>query len=321
MRSLPRSTTLAAALALAATGALRAQGLDSLVQRLSAMSAVTGFEDAMADTLLAMLPGAVTDRAGNVVLARGSGSPVRVAACPMDEVGWIVGAVTPEGYLTLHRVGTTAMGPLFDQFLEGQRVTVFGRKGPVPGVVGVRSVHLTRGRTGGADEPFSLDNAYVDVGAQDAAGVAALGIAVLSPLTRAKLPHRYGPGLGLFAVPWAAERASCAALLSAARRANPGPGTTVVAFTRRRHFAQDGAGFLAGQYPEAEIVLLGAAAATEPGTGPVAGADSVQSLPGLRRVTSLALPARYARTPVETVALADVAALEQWLAAWLGGAR
>jgi len=321
MRSFPRSTALAAALALACGGALRAQGLDSLVQRLGAMSAVTGLEDAMADSLLALLRGAVTDRAGNVVFARGSGSPVRVAACPMDEVGWVVGGVTPEGYLTLHRVGTTAVGALFDQFLEGQRVTVFGTRGPVPGVVGVRSVHLTRGRTAGADEPFRLDDAYVDVGAQDAAGVAALGIAVLSPLTRAKLPHRYGPGLGLFAVPWAAERAACAALLSAARRGSPGPGTTVVAFTRRRHFAHDGAAFLAGQYPEADIVLLGGAAETEPGTGPVAHPDSIRATTGLRRLTSLDLPARYVRTPVETVSLADVTALEQWLVAWLGGAR
>ena len=320
MPSFPRSTSLAAAFALAITGALRAQGLDSLVLRFGAMSAVTGLEDAMADSLLTLLSGAVTDRAGNVVLARGSGSPVRVAACPMDEVGWVVGAVTPQGYLTLHRVGTTAVGPLFDQFIEGQRVTVFGTRAPVPGVVGVRSVHLTRGRTSG-DELFRLDDAYVDVGAQDAAGVAALGIAVLSPLTRAKLPHRYGPGLGLLAVPWAAERAACAALLSAARRGAPGAGTTVVAFTRRLHFAHDGAGFLAGQYPEADIVLLGGAAETDPGTGPVAHADSIRSTPGLRRVTSLDLPARYARTPVETIALADVTALEQWLVAWLGGAR
>jgi putative aminopeptidase FrvX len=34
---------------------------------------------------------------------------------------------------------------LFDQQLEGQRVTVFGQRGPVPAVVAVRSVHLTRG--------------------------------------------------------------------------------------------------------------------------------------------------------------------------------
>jgi putative aminopeptidase FrvX len=320
MRWFPRSPILAA-LALTAAGAVRAQALDSLVLRLGAMSAVTGLEDAMADSLLAALPGAAADRAGNVVLTRGSGTPVRIAACPMDEVGWIVGAITPEGYLTLRRVGATAMGPLYDQFLEGQRVTVFGRRGSVPGVVGVRSTHLTRGRTSGSDDPFNLDNAYVDVGAQDPAGVQALGIAVLAPLTRAKLVHRYGPALGLAAAPWAAERAACAALLSAARRVASGPGTTIVAFTRRRHFAQDGAGFLATQYPDADILLLGGTAATEPGSGPLTASDSVLAGSGYRRVTSLSLPARYPRTPVETVAFADVAALEQWLAAWLGGAR
>jgi putative aminopeptidase FrvX len=133
--------------------------------------------------------------------------------------------------------------------------------------------------------------------------------------------HRYGPGLGLLALPWAGERAACAALLSAARRGSQGPGTMVVGFTRRRHFAHDGAGFLAAQYPGADIVLLGGTAAADPGSGPVAGSDSVLTAAGWRGVTTLALPARYARTPVETVALPDVVALEQWLVAWLGGAQ
>jgi len=47
-------------------------------------------------------------------------------------------------------------------------VTVFGRRGAVPGVVAVRSTHLTRGRPTGAEAPFSVDNAYVDVGANPA---------------------------------------------------------------------------------------------------------------------------------------------------------
>jgi len=159
----PSGCAAAALLALAAPA--RAQDLDSLVVRLADMSAVSGLEDAMAESLLAALPGSALDRAGNVVWTRGSGTPARVALCPMDEVGYVVGAITPDGYLTLRRVGTTPVGPLFDQALEGQRVTVFGRRGPVPGVVGVRSVHLSRGRPAAAEEPFSLDNAFVDVGA------------------------------------------------------------------------------------------------------------------------------------------------------------
>ena len=325
MRWRPRSALVPALLAVLA-GTAAAQAPDSLVLRLAAMSAVSGLEDAMADSLLAAVPGSILDRAGNVVWSRGTGDPVRIVLCPMDEVGYVVGRVMPDGYLTLRRVGTTAMGPLYDQFLEGQRVTVFGRRGAVQGVVGVRSTHLTRGRAVGTDDPFNLDNAFVDVGATSAAEVTGLGIELLAPVTRAKQPHRYGPGGRLVAAPAAAARAACAALISATRRAPAAGGTTVVAFTRRRHYAHDGASFvLIDRGPAATaatIVLLGGTApAAGMGGGPQVASDSVGAAAGFRPVTTWLLPARYPRTPVETVSLADVAQLEQRLTAFLGGSQ
>jgi putative aminopeptidase FrvX len=310
--------------ALNRAGLLKAQATDSLAVRLAAMSAVTGFEDALAESLLAMLPGSGLDRAGNVVLAIGSGEPARAAICSMDEVGYVVGGISLDGYLTLRRVGSTNPGPLYDQFLEGHRVTVFGRRGPVPGVVGVRSTHLTRGRPPGGDQPFSLDSAFVDVGAATADHVAGLGIEVLSPVTRAKQPHRYGGRL--LAAPNVSQRAACAALLAAALRARPAAGTAIVAFARRRHFGMDGAGFLLRDRPvpsdPAAVVVVGESA---PGGGAAMGSGpqvSEAGMPGLagRRVSHWTLPARYLRTPVETVSLDDVAALEARLLAFLGGA-
>jgi putative aminopeptidase FrvX len=325
MRWYPSSSTspLLAGLVLAAAPApAAAQSVDALAVRFAAMSAVTGLEDAMADSLLRLLPGSARDRAGNVVLVRGTGRAARVAVCPLDEIGYVVGAITAEGYLTLRRVGATPMGPLYDQFLEGQRVTVFGRRGAVPGVVGVRSTHLTRGRPPGADAPFPLDDAYVDVGAATASGAAALGIAVLAPVTRAKAPHRYGAEGGLLSGPWVAQRAACAALAAAALRL-PDGGSVVVAFTARRHFNHDGTAFVLAQHADSTsaVLLLGEAAAADPGAGPQPAADSLGAGRARRAVERWSLPARYARTPAETVSLADVAALERRLAEWLGGGR
>jgi putative aminopeptidase FrvX len=311
---------------LAAAGPLAAQSADSLVLRLAAMTAVTGYEDAMADSVRALLPGARADRAGNVVWSRGSGDPVRIAVCPLDEVGYVVGAVTTEGYLTLRRVGATPMGPMFDQFLEGQRVTVWGRQGPVPGVVGVRSTHLQRGRAAGADGPFALDDAYVDVGVATASELASLGVTVLDAVARAKRPHRYGDGL--VAAPFAVQRAACAALLSAVRRFPDGvSGTAVAVLARRRHFAHDGAGFAlleaARHAPAERIVFVGGAAAADSlGSGAVLVAhDSVLVGATMRAVTAWNLPTRYPRTPAETVSLRDVAVLADRLVAFLEGAR
>ncbi len=313
-----------AAVALHATPAVAQSSLDSLSLRFAALSAVTGMEDAMADSLLQLLPGSVRDRGGNVVLARGSGEPVRMAICPMDEVGWVVGEITTDGYLTLRRVGATNVGPLFDQFLEGQRVTVFGRRGPVPGVVGVRSTHLTRGRVAADEPPFPLDNAYLDVGAQSRAGAIALGIDILAPVTRAKAPERYGSSNRLLAAPWSAERAACAALASAALRTQaPASGSWIAVFAARRHFNNDGASFAVwDRAPDSgDVLLIGDAVAADPGAGIVATADSLQVGSGRRSVTRWSIPARYARTPVETVSLDDIRVLESQLATWLGAGR
>ncbi len=257
-------------------------------------------------------------------MIRGSGDPTRVALCPMDEVGYVVGAITPEGYLTLRRVGATSMGPLYDQFLEGQRVTVFGRRGPLPGVVGVRSIHLTRGRPSATEEPFNLDNAYVDVGATSPPGVGALGVGLLAPVTRAKRAHRYGTDL--VAALDVAARASCAALLDAARRparaagrhrrgrvhpaAAPPVGRRLVRARSTRAARRQGADVvLLGETAPADSLGLGAAPARR---------DTLPAARGLA-ATAWSLPTRYARTPVETVSLRDVAALADRLRPFLGG--
>jgi putative aminopeptidase FrvX len=101
------------------------QNPDSLTVRFSAMTAVTGYEQAMGDSLLALLPGSTRDRIGNVTLSLGRGTPKRLVYCDLDEIGYAVGNITNDGYVTLRRVGGGArLYPLFDQQIEGHRVTL-----------------------------------------------------------------------------------------------------------------------------------------------------------------------------------------------------
>jgi putative aminopeptidase FrvX len=310
--------------------------LDSLVMRLAEMTAVTGFEDAVAESLLALLPGSRRDAAGNVVWSAGGGEPVRVAVCPIDEPGHVVGGVTAEGYLTLRRAGRSPAGAPPERFLEGQRVVVFGGRGAVPGVVGVRSTHLQRGRpgAGSAWAPLLLEDAYVDLGAASAEEVADLGVGVTSPVARAKASQRYG--VDRVAAARASSRAACAALLEAAlelRGRGTPRATAVAAFTRRRYLDWDGAAFAiaAAARPvgnqgaagrAVETVLLGDPAADDSlGSGSVAvQAGGADLFPDTRSVSLWSLPTRYAGSPIETVSLEDVAALTSRLGAFLGGA-
>ena len=185
-------------LSVSPTVRLFGQDVDRLAVRFAGMTAVTGLERAMTDSLTALLPGSTRDRVGNVTLTLGQGEPKRLLSCPLDEVGYVVGNILPDGFLLLRRVGGARITyPLFDQQLEGHRVTVFGSRGAVPGVAAVKSTHLARGRgTSGSPDPvFTVDNAYVDVGASSAADVRGLGIAAMAPVSLAKHPHAYGDRL------------------------------------------------------------------------------------------------------------------------------
>ena len=266
--------------------------IDRLAARFAAMTAVTGLEQSMVDSLRALFPGSTRDRAGNVTLTLGQGSPKRLCTCPLDEVGFVVGNILPNGFLLLRRVGGggRTASPLFDQQLEGHRVTVFGTRSPVPGVVAVKSVHLTRGRvaSGAADPVFTVDNAYVDVGAASAAEVQGLGIAVLAPVSLAKRPQLYGERL--LAAPSAGRRIACAALAAAVQAKPKVRGTVVVAFTVQSLYTSN------------------------------AGLASLKAVLGpFDDIKTAALPARYPDTPVETVALADADRLVREITQWMEG--
>src|SRR2546422_10371738 len=286
-------------LSVSPTVRLSAQGdVDRLALRFASMTAVTGLEQAMVDSLRAIFPGSTRDQAGNVTLTLGQGSPKRLFTCPLDEVGYVVGNILPDGFLLLRRVGGGGGGrtasPLFDQQLEGHRVTVFGARSAVPGVVAVKSTHLTRGRVatgaGAPDPVFTVDNAYVDVGASSAAEVEGLGIAVLAPVSLSKRPQLYGERL--LAAPSAGRRTACAALAAAVQSKPNVKGTVVVAFTVQSLYATD------------------------------AGLGSVKAVLGpFDAIKTASLPARYADTAVESVALADADRLVREIVQWMGGKR
>ena len=272
---------------------LALQNPDSLTVRFAGMTAVTGYEQVMTDSLLALLPGSTRDRIGNVTLTLGRGAPKRLVSCGLDEIGYAVGNITDDGYITLRRVGGgPRLSPLFDQQIEGHRVTLFGRNGAVPGVVAVRSTHLTRGRPTGNEAPFTVDNAYVDVGATSRDAVLALGISMLTPVSVTKRPHRYGDRGGLLAAPVAGRRAACAALAAAALSKPRVGGSVVVAFTVQSLYAD------------------------------TAGSKAVRNELGpFTEERAVTLQSRFVDTAVETVSLRDVDALVADLVRWIGGSQ
>ena len=327
-------------------GAVQAQ-LPALLQAYARTSAVTGREAEAARFVQSLFkPGTLQqDRLGNLVLVLGSGAPRRLLVAPLDEPGYVVSQIQGNGYLRVAPAGGGQVGPLFHQFLEGHDVRILTEKGVRNAVSCVPSSHYDNQRAEPERNkaPFSWQSAYLDVGASSAADVAQQGIRLLDPLTLEKYPALIGQQW--VAAPAMKAKAAAIALATVARTlaTMPVKGTVVIAWTTLELINGKGFEAVANHYGPFEEVYrfdrtLEAEAA---GTGQVLASQALAApLPGLRvvppsragrkpvlpntnlaaaRTYLLGLPARYANTPVETVAVADVQQLAQaWLSA-VGG--
>ena len=267
------------------------------------LTAVSGYEGTFALVLEDLVPGAQRDRAGSVVSVLGSGSPRRLVACPMDEWGYVVGGIREDGWLTLRRVGGGAPWT-FDQSHEGHRITVWGDRGPIAGVMAVRSTHLARGRSFATDA-FTVDDAYVDVGAASGDEVRGLGIDMVNPVAMLKTAVEYGDSL--LAGPESGQRGSCAALARAVMNRPNARGTVVAAFVVESHIRHRGLMTVANAHgPFDQTVLL-----DYPAPG------SLSEMFG--SVEERGLETRYEGWPAETIDLREVRALTRSLERWIGG--
>lgn len=306
-----RTLTLFSALAVAVPGARSGSPptVAALTSRLASMTAVTGFEQAMADSLQAMLPGATRDRAGNVIVRLGTGVPKRLVACPMDEAGYIVGGLQDGGYLTLRRVGRPE-ATLQDQWMMGRRAVVWSASGPKPGVVSVPSVHLLGGRPRNPTAPaYTVDQLTLDIGATSVAQLQSLGVVISDPVAAEKDPVTYGDSL--IAAPAAGIRGACAALASAVLQgAKSKRGSVVVAFVVESRLGHRGLRTAAAEYGPFTLTML--LNYPMPRRSP----DD-----DLGAVTQRNLTVKYAGSPVETVNLHDVQKMVDDVTVLIGGGR
>ncbi|MCA1789810.1 MAG: hypothetical protein LC667_08115, partial [Thioalkalivibrio sp.] len=163
------------------TQAATPEALDDLfsrVARFSDLHGPSGEEDAVgrafAEDLGSFGVPTEIDTFGNVTARLGehdSSKPTVAVTAHLDEVGFVIRKIEPDGFLRVHRVGGT-----HDQVVAGQRVVFLGEDGLIPGVVGVKAKHLNTPEE--LSRSVGVDDAYVDVSAQSADEVRAMGIEV-----------------------------------------------------------------------------------------------------------------------------------------------
>jgi endoglucanase len=147
---------------------------DTLFDELASLTAIDGVSGhegpvfrALRERFAPLVSTVEVDTVGNLYARReGRNGPHVMIEAHSDEIGYLVAAIEPDGWLRIQAVG--GVSPAFSQ---GRVVRVHG----VTGVIGLRSGHLSRGEPA---PPVDLDGLYVDLGFDSRDAVEQLGVRI-----------------------------------------------------------------------------------------------------------------------------------------------
>jgi putative aminopeptidase FrvX len=133
---------------------------------LTEASGIAGFEDEIREVIKSYLPEDVDisyDKTGSLLVRKEGckNQPVVMLSAHMDEVGFMVSHISPEGFIYFVPVGMW-----WQHVMLAQRVIVQSSKGNVPGFIGAKPPHLLS-----ADDQKRMQEIhemFIDVGAESA---------------------------------------------------------------------------------------------------------------------------------------------------------
>lgn len=229
------------------------------VKTLCALSGVASFEDPVREYLMEQAKPYAdemrVDALGNLIVfkkgAKSTGNKLMLCA-HMDEVGLIIKRITDDGYLKF-----APIGGIDRRVLLGKRVFVGWNR--VPGIIGLKAVHLTTAEERG--KVPRLEEYYLDIGAKDkeeAESLVELGDFAVFDNECLEF------GNGMFKAKAIDDRVGCAVMLKMLQRDLPMD--CVFAFTVQEEVGTRGAfGAAFSVTPEIALVLETTTAADLPG--------------------------------------------------------
>jgi putative aminopeptidase FrvX len=254
--------------------------LKESLQTLCSMGAPSGHEDqivrAIFDHFIGMGFSPEVDRLGQVSVTLVGTDPAAnrtLVSAHLDQLGLVVSNVREDGFIKFERLGGVP-----ERVLPGTRVSINTRSGNVPGVVGLKSHHLTP-----PDDKYKAlpaSELYIDVGALSFEEVARLGITIGDPCIYEY--HWTDLANGRFSSVSLDDRLGVVALLALVDRLHDQEraGTLHIAFTTQEEFHVRGTLALVEKYqpdivlnvdvtPAADTPDLAGATAVSLGGGPV----------------------------------------------------
>jgi len=263
--------------------------------------AISGYEQELSKELARELKefSPKSDNVGNVWVEFGSGEPHRLIATGMDQPGYVVSAITSDGYLRVQRLPQGAPNAVFDALNFAQPVWVLTRNAKkVNGVFAGLSVHLQPGRVNGPKMNHP-DELYVDLGAKSADEVRAAGVDVLDPI----LPQTNWMTIGKSGVAGlgAVNHVDIGMLTALIRgmKSSKTKGTTTIAFLSQQFTGARGLSRILTEIQASEMIYVGRVRpeqsadgkvvpeAPKPGAGAMLGSPSSAAEPGQAFVKEL----------------------------------
>ena len=175
-----------AVMSVATAAAASPADVKDLVKQLYSIPSATGNEERLAAAVIARLPkdsAVERDHLGGVYAKLGAGEVSWAVVTALDEFGYAVSNILPDGYLQLDRLTTPPVG-IYDSFLMGHSVLIATRAGLCAGIVVQPAMHvLTAEMRDKIAKGPGLDMIFVDVGARSEAEVRSKGIEILDPVT------------------------------------------------------------------------------------------------------------------------------------------
>ena len=264
-----------------------------------------------------------TDGLGSVIgkFPGASDRPRIMLAAHMDELGLLVKHITPDGFVKFLPVGGW-----FDQALVDKRWVIHTQKGPVPGVSGIKTVHISTAED--RARVFPRDALFIDVGARTRAEAEAMGIRPGDAITPDSRFVRLGEGA--YTAKAFDDRLGIAVMLEAVRRLSTRkpPNVIFAVATVQEEIGLRGARTSAQIVkPDLGISVEVGVAGDYPGVGPDQAQERLGGGPGLFLHDSSMLPnqklkdfffrvAREANVPLQPELLTgygqDAAEIQRW---------
>ena len=153
---------------------------EKLLQELTDAHGVPGFEEDAVEVMRKHLKAAdeiTYDKLGSLVAVKKGKSerPRLMIAGHIDEIGFIVKEITPEGYIKF-----LPLGGWWGHVALSQRVIIKSSKGDIPGIIGSKPPHILEDEE--RKKVQQVKDMFIDVGACDGFDVKTLGIRPGDPI-------------------------------------------------------------------------------------------------------------------------------------------